>query len=333
MKQAVFICIACFYNLQAQDSLTFYKTQKLPFFKPAKTPNKKRIITLSTTLPILYAGTMVGLNYLWYKDTPKSKFHFFNDVGEWKQVDKMGHFHTTYFESVWSTQMLRWAGVNNKKASWIGATMGFLFQSSIEIFDGFSKKWGASWSDLLFNGLGSTLALTQNLTWQEQRIRTKYSFHKVKYTDTQLEERAEQLYGKNPVERIIKDYNSLAIWVSITPSRFLKSPSPNRQWLAISIGYMGGDMFGGFENKWETEDGRLIDRNDIKQYRRFFLSLDVDFENIPAKKHGWKTLLMIMNIVKAPMPALEFNTKGEIIFHPMFYLNWDVPIVLKNQKK
>lgn len=302
---------------------------RLKFFEPAPTLNKGRIIGLSTGLAGAYAGAMFGLNYIWYKDAPKTKFHFFNDAKEWKQVDKLGHIHTTYFESVWATQMLRWSGVDDKKAAIYGSLMGFGFQSSIEIFDGFSEKWGASWSDIGFNAVGSALALSQNLAWNEQRIRTKYSFHQISYPDAQLEQRAVDLYGSGKVERLIKDYNSLAIWLSITPSRFMKNPRPQTSWLALSLGYMGGDMYGGFDNTWEDENGNLIDRTDIDQYRRFFFSLDVDFQQIPAKKHGWKTLLRVMNIVKAPMPALEVNTRGEVIFHPMFYLNWNKPIVLR----
>lgn len=313
-------------------NLTLAQTDstKLKFFEPAPSLNKGRIIGLSTGLGATYAGAMIGLNYIWYKDSPRSKFKFFNDAKEWKQVDKLGHMHTAYFESVWATQMLKWAGVDHKKASIYGGLMGFAFQSSIEIFDGFSEKWGASWSDIGFNALGSGLAISQNLLWGEQRIRTKYSFHQVSYPDAQLEQRAIDLYGEGKIERLIKDYNSLAIWVSITPSRFMKNPRPQAKWLALSVGYAGGDMYGGFDNTWEDEDGNEIDRNDIEQFRRFFFSLDVDFEQIPAKKSGWKTLLSVLNIIKAPMPALEFNTKGEVLFHPMFYLNWNKAIVLKD---
>jgi hypothetical protein len=318
------LCFIVFSPLIGQKDST-----KLNFFEPAPSLHKDRIIGLSTGLAATYTGAMIGLNYIWYKDSPRTKFHFFNDAKEWKQVDKLGHIHTAYFESAWAAQMLRWSGVDDKKASIYGALMGFTYQSSIEIFDGFSEKWGASWSDLGFNAIGSGLALTQNLLWNEQRIRTKYSFHQVTHQDAELEQRANDLYGAGKIERLIKDYNSLAIWVSVTPSRFMKNPRPQTSWLALSVGYAGANMYGGFENKWEDEDGNEITRYDIEQYRRFFFSLDVDFEQIPAKKHGWKTLLRLMNIVKAPMPALEVNTRGEIIFHPMFYLNWNKPIVLK----
>jgi len=324
MLQYIFVLIFCIQFGYAQnDSI------KLKFFEPAPTLNKGRVIGVSTGLSTAYVGAMIGLNAIWYEGENREKFHFFNDAKEWKQVDKVGHLASAYYESVLIAQMFRWSGIDNKKASIYGAILGFGFQTSIELFDGFSPKYGASWSDVAFNALGSGMALSQNLLWNEQRIRMKYSFHKVNYSDIQLQQRAEDLYGTGKVERLIKDYNSLALWVSVTPSRFMKNPHPRAKWLALSVGYMGGDMFGGFDNSWEDEDGNIIDRNDIEQYRRFFLSIDVDFEQIPAKKHGWKTLLRVMNIIKAPMPAMEFNTKGQIAFHPMFYLNWNKAILLK----
>lgn len=155
LKNKHFFCLLTLIFLFSTSLLAQTDSVKLRFFEPAPYPHKTRIISLSTSLSLAYAGTMTGLNYIWYSDSQKSKFHFFNDAREWQQVDKLGHFHTTYFESVWATKMLRWSGVPNKKASIYGSLLGFGFQSSIEIFDGFSEKWGASWSDIGFNALGS----------------------------------------------------------------------------------------------------------------------------------------------------------------------------------
>lgn len=323
----IYFCTA-FLITNAQEDST---TTKLKFFQPAPSLHKGRIIGLSSSLGVAYTGAMIGLNQIWYKDVPKTSFQFFNDAKEWQQVDKMGHVHTAYFESVWATKMLKWSGVSHKKASIYGALMGFTFQSSIEIFDGFSEKWGWSWSDIGANAIGSGLALAQNLAWGEQRIRTKYSFHQVAHADAQLLERAQNLYGENKIERLIKDYNGLAIWVSVTPTAFMKNPQ-RAKWLALSVGYMGGDMYGGFDNTWEDNDGNLVNRNDVEQYRRFFLSMDVDFERIQTNKHGLKTLFTVLNIVKVPFPAMEFNTRSGVIFHPMFYLNWNKPIVFRTNR-
>lgn len=315
-------------NKPDEKDLQETNQDKLKIFDRAPEPHKGRIIGLTSGLGSAYVGAMVGLHQIWYKDVPKSKFQFFDDAREWQQVDKAGHIHSSYFQTVWLTRMYQWSGIDQKKASIYGGLTAFAFMTSIEVFDGFSEKWGWSWTDVGANAIGVGMAMAQDLTWGEQRIRTKYSFHQVQHADAQLEARAAQLYGEGKIERLIKDYNALAIWVSVTPTAFMKNPQ-RAQWLALSVGYAGGDMYGGFENAWDDEDGNRIERFDIQQYRRFFFSLDVDFERIPVRKKGWKTLMTALNIIKVPFPAMEFNTKGEILFHPMFYLNWSQPIVLK----
>ncbi|MGB1248712.1 MAG: DUF2279 domain-containing protein [Chitinophagales bacterium] len=329
MKKLLTISITFFFilGLVAQSDTTY----QLHFLEPAPTPIKKRKIALGASMSTLYVGGMTGLYTLWYRNTELSKFHFFNDAKEWQQVDKYGHTYTAYFETIWATKMFRWSGMSNKKSSIYGALVGFGAQSSIELFDGFSSKWGASWSDIGFNALGTGLALTQNLTWQEQRIRLKYSFHEVEHQDNQLLERSEDLYGKSPLERLIKDYNGTVTWISVNPTSFMKNPQ-RAEWLNIAMGFGSGGMYGGFANEWEDENGDLIVRNDVERYRKFLFSFDVDFERIQTEKHGLKTFLTLINIFKVPFPAMEFNTKGEVIFHPMFFLNWNKPILLKGKK-
>jgi hypothetical protein len=310
----------------SQDSTNVKK--RIPFFKPASEFNKVRTIALSATLGATYVGTMTYLNQIWYAGSDRSSFHFFDDSGEWLQVDKMGHFHTTYMEAVWLTKMMKWSGTKDRKAALIGSLVGLGFQSSIEIFDGFSSKWGASVSDIGANIVGAGLAYTQFYFWNEQRIRSKYSFHSINHLDAQLANRSNSLYGETHLEQIIKDYNGLVIWLSINPSSFNKN-AKKALWVNLALGYAGGGMYGGFENEWEDENGNIIQRFDVERYRRFFFSLDVDWERIPTKSPVLKTLFSIINIIKVPFPAMELNTKGELIFHPMFFLNWDKPIILK----
>ena len=71
------------------DSLTVSQSD-IPF-KP------KRLALVLGTETTIYGGLMVGLNSLWYKDFPKSDFHFFNDNNEWLQMDKVGHATTAYY--------------------------------------------------------------------------------------------------------------------------------------------------------------------------------------------------------------------------------------------
>lgn len=301
---------------------------KIHFLEPAPSFNKTRTIVLGSSLVGAYAGTMVLLNQMWYAGEAKSKFHFFDDSKEWQQVDKMGHFHSTYMEAVLLTKMMKWTGTKDRKSALIGSLTALGFQTSIEVFDGFSSKWGASGSDIAANFLGASLAYSQYYFWNEQRIKSKYSFHSVSHADAQLQMRSNELYGTGAIEQIIKDYNGIVVWLSVNPSSFSKQKTI-APWLNFAVGYAGGGMYGGFENEWEDENGNIIIRNDVQRYRRFFLSADIDWDRIPTKSPYVKTLFSILNIVKVPFPAMEFNTKGEVIFHPMFFLNWNTPIFLK----
>ncbi|MEC7159666.1 MAG: DUF2279 domain-containing protein, partial [Bacteroidota bacterium] len=302
----------------------------LSFFVASPYRNKARIRGLSIGIPTAYGAIMSALSIAWYDQNERNRFHFFNDAKEWQQVDKLGHSHTAYFETYWMMQSLRWAGVDKKKSRWIGAALGFTIQSSIEVVDGFSEKWGASGWDVLANFAGTALCVGQDALWGEQRIRSKFSFHEVNHSDAMLNQRADALYGTFPIERLLKDYNGIITWISINPASFMRDRERQRPltWLNVAIGYGGSGMYGGFDNTWTNENGDFIERQDIERYRRFFISPDIDFERISVRKKGWKTLMSVLNVFKCPAPALEVNTKGEWVFHPMFMLNWDYPIVL-----
>ena len=303
---------------------------KTNFLTPSEEYNKARMWTVGVGVGSLYAGTLVGLNSIWYSQFNSGGWHFFNDGSHWLQVDKAGHYFTAYFESYWMFQMYKWTGMERKKAAWWGAASGWFLQATIEVMDGFQSKWGASGWDLLFNTLGSATMLGQELAWQEQRIKIKYNFYEYDHPDAQLQERGEDLFGSG-TERFIKDYNALSIWASFNLSSFF----PNQQrakWLNVAVGYGGQGLYGGDDNIWEDDEGDIIDRSDVERYRQFFISLDVDFERIKARTQTGKFFLGLLNIFKFPAPAIEFNTRGEIIFHPLYFMNWEVPLTLKKAK-
>jgi hypothetical protein len=49
------------------------------------------------------------LNQLWYADYPRSNFRFINDNADWLQMDKIGHFYSTYLGR-FGSEMLQWSG-------------------------------------------------------------------------------------------------------------------------------------------------------------------------------------------------------------------------------
>lgn len=307
------------------DFAQAYKIRPLEY---SPRPLKNRCLAAGIGIPAFYGGVLTGLNYIWYANYPRSRFRFFNDGLEWNQVDKMGHAQTAYFESVFAYHIFRWAGLNNTQSAILGGVTGWTLQSSIEILDGFSAGWGASGWDIAANTLGAAIATTQFLLWKEQRISLKYSYHLLPYPSGQLNDRANQLYGSGPLERLLKDYNNANYWVSVNLASFNKNQK-HLKWLNIAIGFGAGNMYGGFENRWNTTGGRQIDRSDIPRYRKFFISLDADLTKIKVNSRAGRMALGILNILKLPAPAVEFNTLGQVVFHPIHFLNLSMPVYFR----
>ena len=262
-------------------------------------------------------GSLVLLNEAWYKNQARSKFHFFNDSREWLQVDKTGHAWSAYTGARGLTELWQWAGIPHRKAAWIGTLTSFGYLTGIELLDGFASKWGWSWSDILANTTGTGLFLAQELGWKEQRIQFKFSFHGNSYKDPQLAERADNLFGVGKSERMLKDYNAQTYWLSANIRSFF--PQSNwPAWLNIAAGYGAGGMYGGFENKWDTDMG-MVDRTDISRLRQFYLAPDIDFTKIKTRSKFLKTTFTILNSFKFPAPALQLDSKGKLRAYAIYF--------------
>lgn len=296
--------------------------QKTPCLAFAPKPDKKRLIGASSLAIGGYATTMIMLDKAWYAQYNRVPFHFFDDNKGWQQIDKIGHVWTAYIESFYTAQLYQWAGMPPKKAAWIGASAGFLFQAGLETLDGFSEAWGASVGDLLANTAGSVLMAAQATAWNEQRIWLKFSSHRPNYQHLPqpVQERVKQLYGTGIAEPILKDYNGQSYWLSINPMSFCKNtPKGFPKWLNLAIGYGADGMLGSEKNTWQLNDGTLYSYNEWQRYRQFYLSFDIDLTRLPIHSRFWRMALGMLNIIKIPAPALEYNTKGEFKFHALYW--------------
>lgn len=287
------------------------------YYKLTQEQKKKRIRLVAAGNIIGYGGTMVALYSAWYKNYPQTGFHSFNDFPEWKQVDKAGHLYSAYIESRFSMELWRWTGIDRKKRIWIGGMSGAAYQTVIEVLDGFSEGWGWSWTDFSANILGSGLLVAQELAWNDQRIKLKFSFHRKNYDDAELNSRSNSLFGKSSAERLLKDYNGQTYWASANiRSFFPKAKVPG--WLSIAVGYGAEGMFGGRENIGKDDNGTIIfNRTDIKRYRQWYLAPDIDLTKIKTNKKGIKFLLTVLSAFKFPSPALQFSNgrwKGYFLY-------------------
>lgn len=268
---------------------------------------KRRVRLVAAANVVGYSAILVGLNAAWYSQFPRGRFRFFNDNREWLQVDKVGHMYGAYIESRASMELWRWTGIDRKKRIWLGGMSGAVYQTVIEVLDGFSADWGWSWGDFAANILGSAVLTSQELAWDDQRIKLKFSFHRNGYGQPDLNTRANELFGTSLAERFIKDYNAQTYWASANiKSFFPTSKLPN--WLAIAVGYGASGMFGAEENIDKDDAGNItFDRRDVRRYRQWYLAPDIDLTKIKTKKKGLKFLFTVLSAFKFPAPSLEFS--------------------------
>lgn len=315
---SVLVCSSVFAQTDidsTQITLTNEKKEAAELQEPVYPFNKKRVRLVAIGNVAGYSAAMVGLYYAWYKDYPQSKFHFFNDIKEWQQIDKTGHAYSAYIESKLSMEMWRWTGIDRKKRILLGGLSGMTYQTVIEVLDGFSSEWGFSWGDFSANVFGSSLLTAQELAWDEQRIQLKWSFHRMHYSDPTLNKRSDDIFGKSDPERFLKDYNGQTYWLSTTLKDFFpKSNLP--AWLQVSVGMGAEGMFGARSNIGTDKNGNVIfDRSDIPRYRQWYLAPDVDLTKIRTNKKGVKFALAVLNIFKFPTPSLEYSRNS-------FKINW-----------
>lgn len=298
---------------------------------PRDTLDKKRFWITAGIGAGIYSSVSVGLYYTWYKDFELGGFRTFDDSREWLQMDKTGHWITTYNEAQWIYDGARWTGLNKKKSLIMAGVVSTMLQGTVEVMDGFSEKWGFSWSDVGFNTLGMASFVAQQAIWDEQRILFKASSNwqtapnfMVTSVDgsatSSLRQRSDELFGTGIAERYLKDYNAVTAWASVNVRSFAPD-SKWPKWLNVAVGYGASHLYGGFENEWTDEEGNtfVVPEEVFPRQRQYFLSLDIDFRRIPTKKRWLKTIFNILNFAKFPAPALEVTGLGVVKMHPIYF--------------
>jgi len=303
LKTKYYIILFLFFS-----SFLFSQSSIEKFLKPSDTLNKKRLKTLVVSEVAIGTAALVGLNQLWYADYPRSDFHFINDNSEWLQMDKLGHVFSSYHLGSYGADALKWSGASRKSQLIYGSTLGLAFLTAVEVFDGYSANWGASMGDVAANVAGTTLYVSQELLWKEQRIVPKFSFHTTPYASARPE-----VLGSSLSEQILKDYNGQTYWLSANIHSFAKS-SVIPKWLNLAFGYGAEGMITANDDFINT-----IFLPESKRYRQFYLSLDVDLTKIETKSHFVKTLLTVINCIKIPAPTIEIKGSGGTKFHLLYF--------------
>lgn len=275
-------------SLKAQtDSLTQKKLNKLALYGG-----------------VGYGATLLTLSQAWYAEQGLSGFRFFNDNPQWKQVDKVGHFYTTYQFTNISQALLTKTGLEKRKAVFWSSVIGAGLLLPVEILDGFSPEFGFSYGDVIANVAGSAFFLGQHHWWGEQRIKPKFSFHQ-----TALAKQRPAVLGDWLGEEVLKDYNGQTYWFSFDIHAFAKE-SKFPKWLNFAFGYGAQNMVFARD---EENSGIGFDA-----FRQYYFGLDFDLSYIKTDKKWLKTLLFLLDGFRLPAPAFEINKNGSR-FHLLYY--------------
>ncbi len=285
--------------------ILFCLVTNLAFAQTDSVRNKK-VIWVSAGAAGIYTASLIGLSVLWYSEQEQTSFHFFNDQHQWQFMDKMGHSYTTFQLSHVGINAFKWAGLPSKKAYILGGITGFLMMTPIEIMDGFSSQYGASWADILANAAGSALVISQFLLWDEIRIHFKFSYHPTSFADLRP-----NVLGKQWAQRIVKDYNGQTYWLSFDIYKCLPPKNQFPKWLNFSIGYAAEGMV------YATHSDNIA--AGYRPYKRLLVGLDIDLTHIKSKHKFIRSFLHLVNLIRLPAPALEMNSKGELRVHGLYF--------------
>lgn len=298
----IFVCVLA--NLRAQSPIDTSQRE----YKPV------RLGLVGGAGGLFYGGMLTSLYTVWYEDNNWIGFHVKNDNAGWLQIDKYGHAYTCYLFGKLGMQSMRWAGVKDKKAIWDGGAYGFLFMTSVELLDANYAEWGFSPMDMVANASGSMLLISQELLFKKQILTYKFSYH-----HTELAAMRPNVLGNTDLSRVVADYNGQTFWLSLNLRSVFKQQKFLPSWLNVSGGYGAYGMLAA-ENNPRLYD--VVNRTylpEVERYRSYYLSLDIDFDKIKTRSKFLKSTFFFLNMIKVPLPTIEFNTLGEKKFHPFFF--------------
>jgi hypothetical protein len=256
--------------------------------------NQKVKIVIGVIAIGYFAGLGL-LSFLWYRHQNRGRFHFFNDNPEWQQMDKFGHAYTSFYLSFFIYRALCYAGLEPKIALKYGGFSGALLMTPIEILDGFSEGYGASWGDELANFAGSAFFVWQQKQWGTIKLQPQFFFNPSKFAKLRPE-----LLGKNLSEQWLKDYNGQIYWLKFNTNAFpfrLLFP------FKLMLGYGAGNMIYG-----RPEQNIAAG---FKPYREFYFGIDyeldyqVDYEVVAEKILPEKVFMKTTKFFKKDATAIN----------------------------
>lgn len=243
----------------------------------------------------VFLGSMVVIHIYqqngWWKDN-RAPFHFQEDLIYGLNVDKIGHFYGANLLEFALSRTLRWSNVSERDALWYGSAGALLFQTYVEVEDGFST-WGFDRVDFASDVAGAAWPVLQYYFSPLQNLNVRFSYH----SSSLLGEPGGTGF-KGQKHLIIDDYEGQTLWFCVKVHNVLPDPLSSYwpEFLNLSYGYGVRDVA------------------HPHPYRVYFIAPDLDMTKIiPQSSSFLKTLSEALNFIHIPMPAFRFYPR------PAFY--------------
>jgi hypothetical protein len=246
----------------------------------------------STVSPVKFAivtgitgGILVAVHLYqqnaWWKDH-RTKFHVREDLTYACNVDKLGHLYAASALTFGFGKSFQWAGFDESSSLFWGAIGSMVFQTVIEVEDGFSTYWGFDRVDYASDIIGAWYPYLQNRVPVLKNFQFRFSY---------LPKDAGQPSAiPGQTKAIFDDYEGQTIWLTVTPHELLpetwKSWWP--KWIAVALG--------------------VSVRNNVSPDRHlvWYLAPDLDMREIVPQSSGFlRALGEALNFFHFPMPAVR----------------------------
>lgn len=251
----------------------------------AEGPHALRLAIIGGTV----AAGMIAVHFYqqngWWKDNQTS-FHFREDLEYGLGVDKIGHFYAASGLTFVLGKSLMWANLPERESLLIGAGASLLFQTYVEVRDGYSA-WGFDRVDFAANVGGALYPVAQYYAPVLKNFNLKASYH-----PSDLLNNPGGIGFRGQKHIIFDDYEGQTFWLSVSVNNLLPDKMEPfwPDWLALSLGYGARDVA------------------NPSAHSILLIALDYDLTKIIPQSTGFlRTLSEVLNYIHFPAPAVRIS--------------------------
>ena len=245
--------------------------------------NPARLAIVGGTVAVGVTAIHLYQQDAWWKEY-RTSFHFREDLEYAKNIDKLGHLYAASAMTFIFSKSLQWCNMNEPSSLLWGAVSSTLFQTYVEIEDGYSAYWGFDRVDYAANLFGAWYPVLQHHVPIFKNFQFRFSYF------PKNEGSAGAIPGQT--KTVFDDYEGQTFWLTITPKGLFSEKSLGwwPDWLAIAGGVS------------------VRDNNSPDRYLVWFLAPDLDMTKIiPQNTPFLRTLGEALNFIHFPMPAVQVS--------------------------